>query len=268
MIESEIFDCENNIESLSSTYKNRIISEFYSILRVILLDAFEDRYEIFLLPRIFDKNWKASLQNSFRKFEYKYVIQKDKDFLISVFNNLDSKFGKEPTLLLLDWIKNAGDIQANEVVGRLNETAYDIKEKKLKPVGMPLRLERFYSFQALLLDQFNLTSSYHQLSSTWLSTAHDVSFYKLQEYDYLGDKEITFDPSDHAYAFGSLLYSKIAWENTCQGYPPTEQEMTEISEWIAHHNGYWKHGQHMLQHLFISPLLKEDLLKRRVIATP
>lgn len=271
LTERDLFESTDPAKNDSEIFRNTVVAGLYSALRVLVLDAFDQRYsEPYFLPESFRLDQKKKLQALMKDFDYSMVQRNDRPFLMFVFNEYASFAGLGPTRLLLDWMRNATDSEAKSVERYLSGASWGIKRKELTLQSpLPLRLERYFSFWDLLREIFqNGEVRWQELGPDWLETPFDLDFYKRQEYDYYGEIENTFDASDWASSFSDILLAKIAWEHTCQGCPPTEQEMTEISDWMVQHNKYWKVDREKMQNLFISPLLKEDLLKRQIIPQP
>lgn len=269
LTEKDVFESTDVTRNDSEAFKYTVASNLYDALRLLLVDVFDERYyEPYFVPQSFRLVHKKKLQSLVKDFDYSMVQRNDRPFLMRVFNEYAGFAGVGATRLLLDWMRNASDSEASHSHRLLGNVNWGIKRKELKLVSpLPLRLERFFCFWDLLTETFQSGEVFWQeLGPDWFETPFDLDFYKRQEYDYYGERENVFDPSNEASSFSSTLLAKIAWENTCQGYPPTKEEMTEISEWMALHENHWETEENKMQFLFISPLLKEDFLKRRIIA--
>lgn len=265
--EKEIFESTDSSRNNSPVFNNTVARGIYSAIRVLALDIFEDRYNAFFLPLSFNKKGKLALQRGLKKFKYEYLQKMDRNYLISIFNQYEIEMGREATLLLLDWIRNAEDSEAEGIEWLFFEAHLLISKEKKEPISpIPLRLQRYFAFRELLRDQYLKSIGEEDLSPDFFRTDFDIDFYKLQEYEYFGELETTFDPSLDAANFARVLCGKIAWENSCEGGRPDVAELNSISRWMSQHvPRRWIDGERNIENMSISPLLKTDYIRRRII---
>lgn len=271
LTERDLFESTDPAKNNSEIFRSTVVAGLYDALRLLVVDVFDQRYnEPYFLPKTFLAKDKKRLQGLMKNFDYSMLLSGDRDYLWRIFKEYSVFAGSDSTRLLLDWMRNASDREANSTCWHLSGVNWGLKRKELTLHSrLPLRLERYFSIWDLLRENFqNGEVRWQELGPDWFETPFDLDFYKRQEYDYYGERENVFDPSNQASRFSDTLLAQIAWENTCQVHPPTVQEMTEISEWMAKHKNSWEITDNKMQDLFVSPLLKEDLLKRRIIAQP
>jgi hypothetical protein len=249
-------DSEKNIRF---NKKEIISSNIYRALCVIVLDMFEN-YESFFMPSFFNKAWQKEIQNMMVDYKFIDAARGDVEFLKRLFNHLEICFGKKQTLLLLEWIKNSTDVNASGTEHKLSSLKYDLRTKGIHTHTMPLRLQRYFSFEKLLFDQHSGGSTDMDVDS--IKTKHDQRFYALQEYD----GEITFQPDSEAASLFRNLAGMIAWENACSGGKPDAAELDTISNWLAEYAKTWPMDNNRVTDLYITPLLRNDYIERRIIA--
>lgn len=265
MTEAEIFDSTDPLTNASDVYKYTAVANLYNALKVVALDIFEDRYEIFLLPLSFTSKSKKSLQVALRDFEYAYAQQNDRPFLVSVFNRYETAHGKIATIELLEWMRNTTDSTASGVAGNLTSLYFDIKRERRK-IQIPPRIQRYFGVRELLRDQYGETMGSRELDPSWLESTWDIAFHAKHAHDYYGTIENSWDPGVWAFAFGSAIYGKVAWENACQGSKPEEAELKLIGDWIVEHSDHLSAKDYENPaSLFVSPILRAEYVRRGLI---
>ena len=128
MTEVEIFDSTDPMTNATDVYQFTAVANLYNALEIIALDAFEDRYEIFLLPLSFTAKGKKSLQKALDNYLYAYAQKNDRPFLIAVFNQYEADLGKAATIDLLEWIRNVTDSSASSVARYLSYIQHDLRQ--------------------------------------------------------------------------------------------------------------------------------------------
>ncbi len=265
MTESEIFDSTNSVVNATEVYKFTTVSNLYTVLEVVALDVFENRYEIFFMPLSFTKKGKESLQRGLKDFKYAYVQQNDVPFLISVFNRYEADLGKPAALELLDWMRNVEHNSAKTIVSGLSSIFFTHKRSG-KFLIAPPRVERYFGLWQLLREQFSSTMGSRELDTSWFESKWDLEFHSKHTYDYYGEMENTWNPADSASIFGNVICGKIAWENSCNGSQPSADEMKLIRDWIIANEERLSISDFPdLNELFISPVLKAEYVKRKII---
>ncbi len=265
MTETEVFDSTDPVINQSAVYKYTCEANLYSALEVVALDIFEDRYEIFLLPLSFTAKGKKSLQKGLKDFNYAYVQQRDRSFLMHVFNQYEMDHGKTATIELLEWMRNVTDSTAESIENNLS-SIYFTNKRERRIVKIPPRVERYFGLRQLLRDQYHETMAWQELDPSWFESNWDKAFKEKHAYDYYGTIENIWDPSNRASAFGNTIYGKIAWENACQGSKPDEAELKLIGDWIIDKNEHLASGDYENPAaLFVSPILRAEYVKRHLI---
>lgn len=260
MTEAEIFDSTDPVVNATDVHKFTIAANLYHALGVVALDAFEDRYDVFFLPKSFTPKGKKSLQKVLDSYQYVYDQKNDKPFLISVFNQYEADHGKVATIELLEWMRNAEDSPA----GSLGNYLGGIKQQKVAET--PARIERYYAFHELLLDRYLSTIACQDLHPDESGCKWDSVFHAKHAHDYYGTVENTWDPGDAAAAVGSTLRAKIAWENACQGSKPDEAELKLIGDWIIENRDFLEAEDYISPAvLYVSPILRAEYVKRELI---
>lgn len=211
------------------------------------------------MPSFFNKTWQKQIQNMMIDYKFIDAARGDVEFLKRLFNHLESCFGKKQTLLLLEWIKNATDVNAGRTEHRLYSLENDIRTKKIHVPPMPLRLQRYFAFNKLLLDPRRGACTDLDVDS--IKTKHDERFYALQEYD----GEIAWVPDAEASALLDTLIAMIAWENACSGGKPDATELEAISNWLTEYAKTWPMDNNRVTDLYITPSLRNDYIERRII---
>lgn len=265
MTEAEIFESTDPFTNASDVYKFTAAGNLYNALEVIALDVFEDRYEIFFLPISFTSKSKKTLQIALRDFEYAYAQQNDRPFLVSVFNRYEANHGKIATIELLEWMRNITDSTASGIEGNLTSLYVKLKRGQ-KKMQIPPRIERYFGIRELLRDQYGATMGSRNLDPSCLESKWDIAFHAKHAHDYHDTIENSWNPSDWAYAFGCAINGKIAWENACQGSKPNEAELKLIGDWVVEHSDHLSSKNYRSPAaLFISPILRSEYVKRRLI---
>jgi hypothetical protein len=264
MTEQEVFDSTDPVVNTSSVYQYTAVANIYSVIGILALDKFDDRYQTFLLPLSFNKSGKKTLQRGLDDFKYSFLQKKDKSFLMSVFNIYEAEHGKKSTIELLDWIRNVEDSTASSLENHLSNLD-DIKQRE-KKIKIPPRIERYFGIRTLLRDQYLNTMASRELDSSWFESKWDKSFYEKQKHDYYGEIENTWNPGDYAAGFGRTIYAKVAWENACQGNKPNAEELKAIGDWIIENTRHLSTEDYEdPAFLNISPILRAEYVKRGIV---
>jgi len=231
------------------------VNSLYCGISILCLDIFDDRYKEFLLPESFSEKSKYALQEGMKNFTYEKVQKNDVNFLLHVFNIFENKNGKAATIILLDWIRNAFDVESATFQSHIRSICWDVGTDHA-----PLRIQRLTALSEILSDRYD----FQELDPFLFETKWDKSFYKLQWYDYYGDMENLFSPEDLAADMGRTLYYKIAWENVCLD-PPDNLELKMIGDWVvkAYSNGDSEYADPQV--LSISPILRAEYVRRGII---
>lgn len=238
-------------------------TRFLRTIQLLSLDACSDFYHTMRLPDYFGPEQKLLLQNLLSSYSYtRYPTdQSTHQWITTLFNHHESRWGVEKTQLLAEWILYGYD--ANLFAFRLCKLIADVRRGRTL-TNLPPRIQRF----SALYDLFTATDDEaieQKLNPDQLKSEWDLHCWHAQ-YDPKEERN-TWNPGDWVFSYIQGTGILLAWANACRTPAATKQELNDIHLWVAEHSGTDIKKLPHPDNLQLPPLLLAEYEQRGFIST-
>lgn len=231
---------------------------FFEAFICLSMDVFFDRQQLLYLPESYTKESVVTLRLGMKDYSYSLLQNLDKGFLMKILRMYEFRHGADAMWDIVCWIREAGHDSARLCYQRVFDEVSRL-QRLGEPEKIPARVDRFHHLRLALTDSYLA----EDIDFVMTETLWDEQMVALQEHEYHGEMENTFNPGEYASTFASNLFPKIAWENASQGGAPDPAEMEALNQWIRSTSRYASEDD--LSVFWLDPRLRAEYVRRGIV---